>query len=171
MAKDTPFLVKYQPGKLQMHRSSLDIQVISFYLCFRITGKLSNQEDLFMDILIAEKSVAFGELIEYQCAGLGYGTRLVHDGREALLELKTKKFHLLLTDLLLPFYTGLEIIHFIHQSGWQKPPRKIILTQITNEQTVRKAFSLGIDDYITKPLDMDFLMHRITKLLQYDEGT
>lgn len=121
-----------------------------------------------MDILIAEKSVEFGEFIEYQCSGLGYGTRLVHDGRQALAELKTKRFHLFITDLLLPYYTGLEIIRFIHLSGWLEPSRKIILTRITNEQTVRKAFDLGIDDYITKPLDMDFLMHRINKLLTYD---
>ena len=42
-----------------------------------------------------------GELIEYQCSTLGVGTRLVYDGREALLELKTKRFRLLITDLLL----------------------------------------------------------------------
>jgi DNA-binding response OmpR family regulator len=121
-----------------------------------------------MDILIAEKNVSLGELVGYQCAALNFETRLVADGREALMELRTKKFKLLITDLLLPFYTGLEVIQYINQAGWLETPKMIIITQITNEQTVQKAFNLGIDDYITRPLDMDFLMHRITKLLHYD---
>ena len=121
-----------------------------------------------MDILIAEKNKALGELIEYQCASLDYGARWVPDGREALLELQTKRFDLLITELLLPFYTGLEIIRYVNQAGRKQPPRKVVLTQITHEQTVQKAFNLGIDDYITKPLDMDFLMYRINKLLPYD---
>jgi len=121
-----------------------------------------------MDILIAEKNRALGELIEHQCLALSFGTRLVANGRDALLELKTKKYDLLITDILLPQYTGLELIQYINQSKWELSPKKIVITPITNEQTVHTSFNLGIDDFITKPLDLDFLMHRIIKLLRHD---
>mgnify|MGYP006279559261 FL=1 len=109
-----------------------------------------------------------GEMIEHQCLALSYGVRLVDNGRDALLELQTKRYHLLITDILLPFHTGLEVISYLNQAGWEYPRKRIILTLINNEKTVFKAFHLGIDDYINKPLDLDFLMHRINKLLTHE---
>jgi DNA-binding response OmpR family regulator len=121
-----------------------------------------------MAILIADKNITLGELIKHQCVAAGYETRLVDNGRDAMAELQSKKYNLLVTDILLPYYTGLELIHYINQNFNKNGPKKIILTQINNEQTVKKSFMMGIDDYVTKPFDIDFLLFSIKKILKDD---
>ena len=119
-----------------------------------------------MQILIADNNKVLGELIEYYCISLDYETRLVDNGRDALLELKSRDYDLLIADILLPYHTGLELLDHLNDGEGASNPGKILLTRINNEKTVKKAFELGIDDYFVKPVDLDFLMRRIQKLLE-----
>jgi two-component system response regulator VicR len=75
-------------------------------------------------------------------------------------------FDLIITDILLPFYSGLELINAINKKYKNGRPKIIILTQIHNENTVARAFELGIDDYLTKPFDLNFLALQVKKLIE-----
>ncbi|MFO8233903.1 MAG: response regulator [Bacteroidales bacterium] len=119
-----------------------------------------------MKILIADNNETLGELIRFKLEESGgIETTLVNDGKKALNKLNQSTFDLVITDILLPFYSGLELIHTINKRSSSNRPKIIVLTQIHNENTVTKAFELGINDYITKPCDLDFLFIQVNKLL------
>jgi len=120
----------------------------------------------FMKILIADNNEILAELIQFKLEESGLETTLVTDGKKALNKLNQFAFDLVITDILLPFYSGLELIYTINKRFSSNKPKIIVLTQIHNENTVRKAFELGINDYITKPFDLDFLSIQINKLLK-----
>jgi len=116
-------------------------------------------------ILIADNNEMLGELIQFELEEAGHEVALVTDGQKALYKLDESSYDIVITDILLPFYSGLELIYTINNRLSSERPKIIVLTQIHNENTVSKAFELGIDDYITKPFDLDFLSLQIEKLL------
>lgn len=118
-----------------------------------------------MKILIADDNEMLGELIGYELEQSGHETIRVTDGQEALQKLYEEPFDLVITDILLPFFSGLELISTINRNQNENRSKIIVLTQIHNENTVAKAFEIGIDDYITKPFDLDFLTLQVEKLL------
>lgn len=124
------------------------------------------RSDGFMKILIADNNETLAELIQFKLEESGIETTLVPDGKMALSKLNQSTFDLVITDILLPLYSGLELIYSINKRSSSNKPKIIVLTQIHNENTVRKAFELGIDDYITKPFDLDFLFIQVNKLLK-----
>ncbi|MGM0497152.1 MAG: response regulator [Bacteroidota bacterium] len=119
-----------------------------------------------MKILVADNNETLGELIRFKMEESGIETTLVTDGNMALNKLDESTFDLIITDILLPFYSGLELIYTINKHSASNRPKILVLTQIHNENTVAKAFELGINDYITKPFDLDFLSIQVNKLLK-----
>lgn len=117
-------------------------------------------------ILIADNNAILGELVQFELEESGHEVTLVTDGQKALFELDEASYDLVITDILLPFYSGLELIYTINNMLYSDRPKIIVLTQIHNENTVSKSFELGIDDYITKPFDLDFLSLQVEKLLK-----
>jgi DNA-binding response OmpR family regulator len=116
-----------------------------------------------MKILVADHNEILGELIKYELELANHHVFLVTDGMEALKMLDQHTPDMVITDILLPFFSGLELINHIHHHK-DNIPKIIVLTQIHNENTVSRAFELGIDDYITKPFDLDYLSLKIEKL-------
>ena len=119
-----------------------------------------------MNILIAENNENLAELIKYELETFQHQISLALDGKEALHLINSFSFDLIITDILLPFYSGLELINIINKRYKKERPKIVILTQIHNENTVARAFELGIDDYITKPFDLKFLSLQVKKLAE-----
>ena len=80
----------------------------------------------------------------------------------ALSLLKQKKFHLLLLDLTLPDFSGLELIKKVRQS--QNIPM-IVLSAHSDSKTKVAAFRYGANDYMVKPISLEELEARIWALL------
>lgn len=89
----------------------------------------------------------------------------VADGREALNVLKKEQFDLILTDIYMPFHSGLEITTFVRKTLKRNTPI-LILSAEGLEANVLHAFELGADDYVAKPFSLAELMLRIKRLVQ-----
>ena len=84
--------------------------------------------------------------------------------KDAANLLMNEDFSLVITDLLMPYMTGLELITLLrHKLNKQTPV--IVLSRIGLENTVLKAFELGADDYVVKPFSPNELMIRAKKLV------
>jgi DNA-binding response OmpR family regulator len=117
-----------------------------------------------MKILIAEDEPMILMSIQKQLNNEGYETVTAADGREALLALDKNDFNLIITDILMPFTSGLELIGIIKSNPQTNIPI-LVLSAMGQETTVLEAFQLGADDFLTKPFNPIELTTRVKRLL------
>ena len=83
------------------------------------------------------------------------------NGEEAIESFNEKKHDLIITDIVMPKVTGMEILR--HVKAISNASQVIIITANANKDTAIAAVRLGAYDYMEKPFDLDTLQ-RITKL-------
>ena len=116
-----------------------------------------------MKILIIEDDLMISYTLEFRLKKDGYEVTTARDGREAIEKLKTGKFNLVTTDLMLPFVTGLEVLSYVKLAMPDMPI--IVLSGDNAEGTISEALKLGADDYIKKPFSPSELSQRVKRLL------
>lgn len=93
----------------------------------------------------------------------GYEVIWAKDGREALAIFKEKEITLILLDWMLPVYDGLTVLRRIRQSS---SVSIIMITARSQTSDISMALDQGLDDYITKPFEIEELLARIRVALQ-----
>ena len=115
-----------------------------------------------MKILVCEDDYMVIKAIEHKLTRDGYQVVIANNGKTAKEILNLEKFNLILTDLLMPFTGGLELITFIREEKKLTTPI-IVLSKVGNEETIIQAFNLGADDYLTKPFSPNELSIRVKR--------
>ena len=117
-----------------------------------------------MKILICEDDEMVLKMVEFRLRKDGHEIHLAVDGKDALEKINSVKPDLIITDIMMPYITGLEIVHQIRKDMGLKTPI-IIVSSIGLEKTVLEAFRLGADDFITKPFSPNELSVRVNRML------
>jgi DNA-binding response OmpR family regulator len=117
-----------------------------------------------MKILIAEDDPLMMVLIKNQLASENYTLSVHIDGRSALETLEAFKPDMIITDILMPFTSGLELISVVRSSGSKIPI--LVLSAMDQEATVLEALSLGANDFISKPFKPADISVRVKRLLR-----
>lgn len=117
-----------------------------------------------MKILIAEDEPIMLRTIDLRLKKDGHETFLAEDGQKALEKIASDPPDLIITDIMMPYASGLEIIGFVRGQQAKKTPI-IILSAMGQEDVVLEAFQLGADDYITKPFSPNELSVRVKRLM------
>ena len=96
---------------------------------------------------------------------LGYETLVAYDGKTALEIIRKHQFYisLMLLDLQLPDYNGLELLRLLANEGYSVPT--VLITAQGSEQVAADAFRLGVQDYLIKPVDYDHLSRVVSRVL------
>ncbi|MGB6229233.1 MAG: response regulator transcription factor [Litorimonas sp.] len=100
--------------------------------------------------------------------GEGYDVRKFHDGASALEALKTSPPDLAVFDVKMPRMDGIELLRRLRQTS-NLPV--IFLTSKGDELDEAIGFSMGADDYITKPFSQRLLGERIKAVLRRAQAT
>jgi CheY-like chemotaxis protein len=116
-----------------------------------------------MKILICEDDFMMAKAIEHRLTRDEHQVTVAPDGRIAAERVKAEDFDLIITDLLMPFFGGLELINLVRNQLGKTIPI-IVLSKLGNESTVVEAFKIGATDYITKPFSPNELAIRIKKI-------
>lgn len=82
-------------------------------------------------------------------------------GDQAAEMLAAQTFDFVIFDIQLPVITGLELCRSLQQMPSEQKPGVIILSADTSENTVKQAYELGVDDYISKPFDITIFHERV----------
>ncbi len=114
-------------------------------------------------ILVAEDEKMMLKAIAFKLQKEGYDITTADDGRQAMELLRSGDFDLMVSDIMMPFASGMELVTEIKQLGLKT--KTLLLSALGQENTVLKAFSLGADDYMTKPFSPNELLVRIKKLI------
>ena len=114
-----------------------------------------------MVILVAEDDELILRTIEHKLLKEGHKVILSRNGKEAIETLKNEHVDLAITDIMMPFASGIEILSAIQLMGKKIPV--IILSSMGQEEVVLNAFDLGASDFIVKPFSPNELMLRIKR--------
>lgn len=90
---------------------------------------------------------------------------LASDGHQGLQKFNEEAPELVLTDLLMPVKSGIQLIKNIRLDLKSQTPI-IVLSSVGQTQTVMHAFELGANDFITKPFDTKEILVRINNVLR-----
>jgi CheY-like chemotaxis protein len=93
---------------------------------------------------------------------------VVGDGAEALAYLRdSARPRLVLLDLKLPKVTGLEVLEQIRNDPRLQTLPVVILTSSREEPDVARAYALGANSYIVKPVDFDQFLRAVSEVGMY----
>lgn len=119
-------------------------------------------------ILIAEDEVLMLKTLAFKLKKEGYQVEAVADGKQALEKVKNNTYDLILTDIMMPFLGGMEIVSYVKNDAIKKVTPVIVLSAVGLENTVLEAFALGADDFISKPFNLNELSVRIKRHIKQD---
>ncbi len=121
-------------------------------------------------ILIIEDERGLTDVLEYNLKREGYETIVAHDGQEGLRKAQTLLPDMILLDIMLPGLSGFDVCREL-RSGERTRDIPIIIISAKSEETDQiVGFSLGADDYVTKPFHVKVLLQRIKALQRRLEG-
>ncbi|MGV8913916.1 MAG: response regulator transcription factor [Kaistella sp.] len=115
-----------------------------------------------MLILIAEDDELILKTIEHKLLKEGYKVILSRNGRDAINSITTESIDLVITDIMMPFASGIEILTAIRAAGKKIPV--IMLSSMGQEEVILNAFDLGATDFIVKPFSPNELLLRVKRL-------
>ncbi len=122
-------------------------------------------------VLVIEDERDLVDGLVYNLQREGYDTIVAHDGQEGLRKAQTLLPDLILLDIMLPTLSGTEILRDLRGGERTRDIPVIILSAKAEETDQVVGFSLGADDYVTKPFSPRVLMQKIKALRRRVEGT
>lgn len=115
-----------------------------------------------LKILIAEDELLILKTIEMRLKKEGYDVIAVSDGMAAINQIKSQSPDLIILDIMMPFFSGLEVVAQVRQDMQLTTPI-IMLSSMGQEDTMVQAFKIGANDYVTKPFSPNELLARISR--------
>lgn len=116
-----------------------------------------------LKILIAEDDLLMIKILEFILKKEGYQVTSCKDGLSAIEKIPVLQPDLIITDIMLPFRSGLEIIGFSKET-FEDTPVIVVSSLGEEEGTVIEAFNLGADDFVSKPFNPNELLLRVRRL-------
>jgi DNA-binding response OmpR family regulator len=115
-------------------------------------------------ILIVDDEPLIRDALAFKLTKDGYDVDTAEDGEKAIQKIENEEYHIIISDIMMPFISGFELVKILKERGTDAPV--LMLTSLNSETAVLKAFDLGADDFMTKPFSPNELSVRIKKLLK-----
>ena len=115
-------------------------------------------------ILLAEDDLSLNRLVCATLRAEGYEVTSCADGNAAADEFGKDKYDLVITDIMMPTLDGFALAELIRSADEHVPI--LFMTARDDKPSKQLGFKLGIDDYITKPFDMDIFVLKIKAVLR-----
>src|SRR5688572_4968547 len=122
-------------------------------------------------ILVVEDERDIAALIAYHLAKEGYRVRTAEDGNEALQAVSAERPDLIVLDLMLPGFSGDEVLTELRRRPELIDVPVVILTARREESDRIAGLELGADDYLTKPFSPRELVLRVQAILRRTSGS
>ena len=114
-------------------------------------------------ILVVEDERTIAQSVAARLRAEGFTVDLAHDGPSAVAKARVSKPDLVVLDVMLPGFDGLEVCRRIQA---ERPVSVLMLTARGDETDLLVGLAVGADDYLTKPFSMRELAARVHALLR-----
>jgi two-component system, OmpR family, phosphate regulon response regulator PhoB len=117
-------------------------------------------------VLVVEDEPDIAALVAFHLARESYRVRTVGDGAEALAAVAHERPDLVVLDLMLPRISGTDVLRELRRRPATADVPVVLLTARKEEQDRIEGFSLGADDYVSKPFSPQELVLRVGAVLR-----
>ncbi|WP_040400176.1 response regulator transcription factor [Cecembia lonarensis] len=115
-------------------------------------------------VLLIEDDELILKMVEFKLSKEGYQVYIARDGDSGVRAIHELRPDLVITDLMMPFKSGLEVTYLVKKEYPDLPI--IVLSALGEEESsVQKAFQLGASDFVAKPFNPNELLLRIKRLI------
>ncbi|GAA0596839.1 MULTISPECIES: response regulator transcription factor [Actinomadura] len=114
-------------------------------------------------ILVVEDEPTIARAVADRLAAEGFGVETAGDGPSAVDRARSYEPHLIVLDVMLPGFDGLEVCRRVQA---ERPVPVLMLTARDDETDLIVGLGVGADDYVTKPFSMRELVARIRAVLR-----
>ena len=122
-----------------------------------------------MSVLVVDDDPLIAGMLRLVLEGEGYEVHEASDGRAALDSVEQFSPDVMVLDMMMPHVDGYGVLSALRDSAaGGGSTRVVMLTCCSQEEDVRKCLEMGADDYLTKPVDVDFLLRTVQGLLEMD---
>ena len=142
-------------------RRSKDIESLVRQLRERVETHQSRDKS----ILVVDDDPNIRSLLRQELTEAGYVVRLAEDGRKALTLIREEIPGLIILDVMMPEMNGFDVAAVLKNDPATMDIPIIILSIVEDKE---RGFRLGVDRYLTKPIDTASLFHEVDTLL--DQG-
>ena len=115
-------------------------------------------------IFVVEDDADLNRFVSSSLRNAGYDVLSCFDGVDALSKMEEEKCDLLLTDIMMPKMNGFELAESVRATDKTTPI--IFMTAKDDKPSKMLGYNIGIDEYVTKPFDMDILLMTIKAILR-----
>ena len=115
-------------------------------------------------IVLAEDNSVLSLLLKFRLEKDGHHLLVAKDGKEAIEFIENDNPDLILTDVMMDYFSGLEVISHVRNQLKSNVPI-LVFSSSGQEEMVLKAFNLGANDFMSKPLSPNELSIRVRRML------
>ena len=119
-------------------------------------------------VLVIEDEKALVDALVYNLDREGYEVTVAHEGQDGLRKAQAVP-DIILLDIMLPGINGIEILRELRGNEKTKSIPVIVVSAKSEETDQVVGFSMGADDYVTKPFSVKILLQRIKALQRRSE--
>jgi len=118
-----------------------------------------------LNILGIDDNPDINELLSVALNGNGHEFSSVQNGKEGLKKIKQNRYDIVLLDLAMPEFSGMDVIESLKREGLMGKQKIVLFTasSITDKE-VADLLKKGVTAYIRKPIDIDVLIEKIQAL-------
>jgi DNA-binding response OmpR family regulator len=115
-------------------------------------------------VLVAEDDAASAELLRAFLESEGFDVALAPDGNRALEMGTSGDYEIVILDVHMPLYDGVEILQMLRMRHVLHPVKVIAVTADLSDSVRFALESTGVDSYFTKPVDLRLLRDELSRL-------
>jgi two-component system, cell cycle response regulator len=113
------------------------------------------------EVLVVDDSAVSRKLVEHALEPSGHTLLFAKSGAEALELFRRHAPSIIVTDWMMPDFSGIELLQKIRAEDQREYTYIIVLSAKSEKDNVVKGLAAGADDYLTKPFDAGELLARI----------
>ena len=120
-------------------------------------------------ILIVDDSATIMKLLAYILKRKNYVIAEAEDGMDAMEKLSHVQVDLVIVDLNMPNMDGIEFVKNLRDNYYYMDTPVIMLTTTKDDKLKKDAFDAGVNMFLNKPVQPNFLLYKVESLLQDEE--
>jgi two-component system, OmpR family, response regulator VicR len=115
-------------------------------------------------LLIVEQEAVILEILNQRFLADGWTTVCCSDGKTAMELMDSFQPNLMLTNILIPFYSGIELLQAARAKS--TPIEVVMLALLIDDAVKKQCFEIGAAAYLTKPFDLEIVLQELNKIAQ-----
>lgn len=120
-------------------------------------------------ILVVDDVPVNNLLVEKMLARYKFNMRTACNGKECMEAVENEKPNLILLDLMMPVMDGFQVLKEIKGNPELSDIKVVVLSALNTNEDIVKAYNMGANDFITKPIILEKLVDSVSNQLKIKE--